>query len=750
MIQGDLERICGLLWQNRKWFEMFDALALYRVQNGMLQLPVTYVKSGEIVKSIQFLRRFFLSNDIVPVPSMTVSADSSNNSITGVGVANASSVSASVATSNNGGAVPLQRQAKIKVLLLLGNVLCRYMTDHLYRQRSVDAPDSLTFNEMAQVSEMRKLEQPPPRMVRSRTATRLAMKNAQATMSDNDVFIVAQNWVEEALLTLLSLERLTNPVSSRFGYKISSSNNNTSVTKSVTNEILGNLTLSQLYDNVTMLLSEHKKYYSLMNILERGLSRYNEDVHFWNQFALVLIKSKKYYRALKVLEEIILIDPLDANSHLLIAKVCLQHVPGKTQLALEHAKQAVGIQGFFSGKSYHVLGLVYEKLAKESHSRTERSLYIEKALESLKIAHEFDPDDHLVCYHLALHYAESRDAQKALSHVRKSLSLHARFVPSWTLLVLLFTSDKDYVQALKTVKIALVEHPKNIELTLLSARLHEIVTGQDKAIRVYDKLQVLLKSYSMCENVRLQNVSQEASGDGRSNPSVPDGLYFKIKSRAFKMAKYNLFVSDALRRLELDANNAPRVLTKILEAKELVGSLILESSIDLNTLTIPPQSTSAAADQAGNAFFDAFEAFISNSHQFVTNLDAASMTQIQDICADVCFHEGRYREETGDMDSAIKRYESALVCNCNHLSSLIRLGIALYGQDEHKRMLARSYLQTAVQVDPLSYEAWYHLGIVQKMMGDLQGSSESLMASLKLEQTAPIIAYDQVLRPKMH
>jgi len=693
---AQLERVCFLLWTHRRLFEMFDALALFRVQHAMIQLPVTYVKRGEIVKAVQFLRKFFLPDgDVGPV-------------------------------------IPVQRQAKERALLLLGNILARYMTDHLYYNKSVDAPEGLQFNASQQVNDMKRLEQPLPRMVRSRTATRLAQKNAPAASSENDVYIVAQNWVEEALLSLLSLERLTSPTS-RFNYKI------TSVSVGVKGNDMNNNTMSQLYDNITMLLSEHKKYYSLMSILERGLSRYNEDVHFWNQFALVLIKAKKYYRAIKVLEEIISIDPSDANSHLLIAKICIQHLPGKTKLALEHAKQAVDIQGFFSGKSYHVLGLVYSKLAKESNSRTERRHYEEKAVESLKRAYEFDSEDYLLCYHLALHYAESRDTQKAYSFVRKSLSLHSRFVSSWILLALLFTCEKDYVQALKTAKIGLLEHPKNIKLTLISARLHEIVSGEEKAKKVYEKLLKFLNSYRRCENIRL-NIGQEASGDGRSNPSVSDGLYLKLKSRALKIAKYYLFISDAYRRFELDSNNLPDALNKILEAKELIGNIILESSAELTTVPIPQQNGGEA-----NAYSDAFEAFVSNAHHFVMNVDANYVKQIQLLCADICFHEGRYREDTGDIESATKRYESALVCNANHLQALVRLGVVLHTQDQTKCMLARSFLQTAVQVDPSSYEAWYHLGMVQKMMGDLSGSSESLMASLKLEQTSALIPFDYII-----
>jgi tetratricopeptide (TPR) repeat protein len=695
---ADFEKICDLLWKNSKLFELFDALALFHVQYSMLNLAVVYRDKGEIIKAIQFLRRFFLPEK----ETLHV--------------------------------IPVQRQAKEKALLLLGSILSRSMTDFLYKSRNEDAPEGLVFNQEIQLADLKKLDQQHPKIVRSKS-----VKQFQKSTIDADIYLVAQDWIEEALLVLLSLEQLTGP-SAKYDYKLS-------LHKDTDKDI----DTSALYDNITILLGEQRKYASLMNILERGLSRYSENIHFWYQFALVLMKSKKYARALKVLNEIISMDPNDADSHLFAARLCLQYIPGKTREALEHAEKAIEIGGLHAMRSYQMQALAYSQLSKEVNSKTERALYEKKCLAAFRKAYECDSNDYLLCYHMALQYAEQREIQKAFYLVKKSLLLNTKCVEAWMLLILLFTCGKDYAQALKTVKVAMLEHPKNLKLIFVNARLREMLNGDAKVKKIYDKLLRILDSYKNGEPSSFTgndhvNISPEQAS------FTEESLRLKLQKRALKTAQMYLYIADALMRLDVGEDILPDALNRISEAKILLGKVIIEtlpgqvrSTITISA--IPQQNPELKAEDTINMCSDIFESFVIGNYSKSVASDSNFFKQLQKVCADVCYYEGRYREETGD-DTAVKKYENALVCNANHLLAQIRLGIIMYKQYQ-KLMLANSYLQNAVRIDPSSHEAWFHLGMVMREMGDLKGASECLMASIKLEKTAPLVPFDHVLTKKL-
>jgi tetratricopeptide (TPR) repeat protein len=464
------------------------------------------------------------------------------------------------------------------------------------------------------------------------------------------------------------------------------------------------------------------------------------------------MKSKKYYRALKVFEEVISLDPTDASSYLLAAKICLNYLNEKTNDALDYAKKAVELGGFHETRSYHILGLTYSKLAQEANSRTERKTYNEKALEALKSAFERDPNDYLICYHIALQYAEDREIRKAFTLVKKSISLNSRYEASWLLLTLLFTAEKDYTSAHKTIKVALTENPKSIKLLFTSARLLEVIATPTKAKKAYYRLLKALVSYKAGEPTKITASNQPQQADEVAKLESPES---KLQKRAIKTAKMYLYVADAFRRISsegrLDADDDENIqegIARIQAAKEILGKIIIDNShqhIDPGTILVVPTNGDGnqVDNSAGNIYADAFDSFVTDNHRTSLGSDSDFYKLLQKICADVRYMEGRYNEDTGN-DSAVKKYENALVCNADHPYALVRIGIIM--SQEQKLMLARSHLHNAVRVDPSSHEAWYHLGLVMKEMGDLSGASECFMASLKLEQTSPLIPFDKILK----
>lgn len=78
-----------------------------------------------------------------------------------------------------------------------------------------------------------------------------------------------------------------------------------------------------IYDDMTILVSSFRQTKPLLKVLERGVSRFYESVHFWHQFALALVSEKKYARAYKVLAECESLDPTNLPVQLLKLKVSL-------------------------------------------------------------------------------------------------------------------------------------------------------------------------------------------------------------------------------------------------------------------------------------------------------------------------------------------------------------------------------------------------------------------------------------------
>jgi tetratricopeptide (TPR) repeat protein len=115
--------------------------------------------------------------------------------------------------------------------------------------------------------------------------------------------------------------------------------------------------------------------------------------------------------------------------------------------------------------------------------------------------------------------------------------------------------------------------------------------------------------------------------------------------------------------------------------------------------------------------------------------------------ADIHYQHARVFEGMQSIDKAVLEYESALIRDSGHKNSLLRMGLIHFAKG--KKMLARSYLMSAVRVDPAFYDAWYNLGVVLKEMGELSESSDCFLTALKLYKTAPILPFDVLLKREL-
>ncbi|KAF8944994.1 hypothetical protein BGZ47_003417 [Haplosporangium gracile] len=102
-------------------------------------------------------------------------------------------------------------------------------------------------------------------------------------------------------------------------------------------------------------------------------------------------------------------------------------------------------------------GIAYGLQASTTHEPHQRPQMYAKAVESLENAIKVAPDAFDSQYLLALQYAEMREIAKAILTVKQSISLNSSHIPSWHLLALLLSSQKDYERALSICAVGLKE-----------------------------------------------------------------------------------------------------------------------------------------------------------------------------------------------------------------------------------------------------------------------------------------------------
>lgn len=345
--------------------------------------------------------------------------------------------------------------------------------------------------------------------------------------------------------------------------------------------------------------------------------------------------------------------------------------------------------------------------------------------------------------------------------MKRSIELHGQFVDAWILLALLFTCTKDYTNSIKTVRVARKEFPSNLRLMILNARLEEMVEVDKRAVNTYSKLRdyvsgiylggLFRNSEDEEDDVNENGDGVGVNGDGNkpsvanlaaSVPSVnslqdTDTLprtriaqykilssMHKLSKRRDKAAKAYMIIVDAFRRFSI----FDEATTTVKMAQDLLtlSSDRMESNPIMPTHPLQSQKLSSAQSQV---------------HQNRFSYQKAQMS------ADIHFSEGMINESTKRIDEAILEYERALLMDNDHKHALLRLGVIHFQQKKHT--ISRSLLQQAVRVDPTYYPAWHQLGVVLKDMGEFKEASDCLFTALQLEQSAPLLPFDLLLRRKL-
>jgi tetratricopeptide (TPR) repeat protein len=112
--------------------------------------------------------------------------------------------------------------------------------------------------------------------------------------------------------------------------------------------------------------------------------------------------------------------------------------------------------------------------------------------------------------------------------------------------------------------------------------------------------------------------------------------------------------------------------------------------------------------------------------------------------AEFHFLNGRIFEDTKKIPEAIDIYETTLIKDASHVGAQERLAIIYASQQNY--VLSRSFLNSAVRLDPTNFECWYQLGTIMKKLGDLDEAGDCFITSVQLSTTAPMMPFSIIKR----
>ncbi|RKP22099.1 TPR-like protein [Rozella allomycis CSF55] len=121
------------------------------------------------------------------------------------------------------------------------------------------------------------------------------------------------------------------------------------------------------------------------------------------------------------------------------------------------------------GQCHYLLGLCYGELARQTIG-VEKERNRNQSLQNLSNAVELDPTNDKFLYALAFATAESRDIEKSLLFLRKSIKLNNSSPNKWHLLILLKSCSRDFQSCLKLCDLVLKESAQEELLSVLFSK----------------------------------------------------------------------------------------------------------------------------------------------------------------------------------------------------------------------------------------------------------------------------------------
>ncbi|KAG0258957.1 hypothetical protein BG011_002960 [Mortierella polycephala] len=447
--------------------------------------------------------------------------------------------------------------------------------------------------------------------------------------------------------------------------------------------------------------------------------------------------------------------------------------------------------------AYKYQGIAYSLLAAQAREPEERPSLHTKAIESLEKAIEICPQAYEGHYQLALQLAEMREISKAIEAVKESLNFNSSHVPSWHLLALLLSSQKDYEQALNICSVGLkesewdltqnddlvtsqVDGEDYLALRITQATLQDQVHGPESALELQEALFVLYtkvfapESSSIGDSLYdIQNVRRRNQSDGElgSNSTVTGrpraGSILSVRSKS-GASDIGQGLGNNGSNLDIPKANYASSVTSIGSSGSkkkgkvatspavATGAAANASNITLSKSAqniLPPvqrpTDKSVMRTARANKVLVTLWLLSASTFRRLDRMEEAlkAIEEAERIDAsnpDVWYQLGLFYATQNDQETASVSYSKALALAPFHAACLARVGRSYL--DAGSLEMAESLLETATKSQGWnSAEAWFYLGKVFEASERLTRAKECLWYALELEQSGPIRDFSEAL-----
>ncbi|KAG0098004.1 hypothetical protein BGZ93_001386 [Podila epicladia] len=443
---------------------------------------------------------------------------------------------------------------------------------------------------------------------------------------------------------------------------------------------------------------------------------------------------------------------------------------------------------------YKYQGIAYGLQASGAHEPEKRPELYAKAVECFEKAIQVHPQSFDGHYHLAFQLAEMREVTKAILAVKQSLSLESSHIPSWHLLALLLSAQKEFDRALSICAVGLKESEwdlpqtdgltasqldaeEYLSLRITQAALHDKIHGAESALEPQEALFALYTkvfapepasvgdSLYDIQNIRRRDQSDIELGSSSTIVGRPRaGSILSVRSRSGASDIGHGLAAHNGSNLEIPKPNYASSITSIgssgskknkklvppAAATSNVGSATLGKSLLVPPTTVQRPTTKSVQRVArANRVLASLWLLSASTFRRLDRMEEAlkAVEEAERIDAsnpDVWYQLGLLYDAQADRETAQASYAKALALAPYHPASLTRLGQS-YLQAGSVEMAEGVLETTTKSLGWNSAEAWFYLGKVFEASGRLARAKECLWYALDLEQSRPIREFAESL-----
>ncbi|KAG0199014.1 hypothetical protein BGX28_007623 [Mortierella sp. GBA30] len=481
---------------------------------------------------------------------------------------------------------------------------------------------------------------------------------------------------------------------------------------------------------------------------------------------------------------------------------------GQPDEALSCAERALSnIEKYLQGgdvvellfNAYKYRGIALSLQASQAHEPEKRPALYNKAVMSFEKAIESSPMAFEGHYHLALQLAEMREISKATEAIKQSLSLNPSHIPSWHLLALLLSSQKDNARALDVCAVGLKESEWDVTQTdgfsasqldgedylafrITQAVLIDQVNGPEAALEPQEALFVLYTKVfapepsSIGESLYdIQNIRRREQSDteiASISPTPPvvgrprAGSILSVRSRGAASDIGQGLGTNNGSTLDIPKPNYASSITsigssgsrkkggKLIPPAAAAAAAASNATMSRSLLNIPltvqrPTGKSVQRTARANKMLVTLWLLSASSFRRLDRMEEAlkAIQEAERIDAsnpDVWYQLGLLYAAQEDQETASVSYSKALALAPFHAACLARVGGAYL--EAGSMEMAESVLETTTRSQGWdSAEAWFYLGKVFEASERLTRAKECLWYALDLEQSRPVRDFTEAL-----